>query len=537
MINIVSNHKCLTTSKSKPTYFTMETCDMGSSQNFTYDNDTYSIKQNHKCLDVDKSNLILAPCETSASQQWYFSNGTLRNMTRTCLGINGDPTINGAGVEVTDCNGTINQDFQYLTPQITQAIILRASFNFPSNTLPIPKDSVISPYHVVIGNNDKNILISPGTHLDSNSAEINCLGKILYFLMGPLTSVIIWYIDDQNNTQSLVFHNISLEHCLYVNQDTCFSPDLKKSIRMITAYDINSFFNLATDTVYQIKSSFRIQNHIPYGSIFYTSGEVSDKPTIYQENTTIDLTNFKPIDMTTVISSNQVNDYIVGPLTYVIFGNITFYNSYLYPLLYHQVSGVSGLGTKMVRYLASPLYAGYVIFSDSCSYRPLTPPIFIGRYSINPNSPGTQSIQNTTTRNLIYYTNENSKNPIILLGDKNINSFTLGPYTSITLHNNATFTGTTISYVNNSHTELTIDLCSQGYTNFVSSLEISFSSGYVGYGIISPPTPPMRILTYKEACKPTIEGFVERKDPIWIFLAIIIVLLFLLLLTHKWNAF
>lgn len=496
-VNIKAMNKCITVDNNiveNGTPVVTSDCTNDKNQLFTYDTDTHQIKFLDKCLNPMSANLAsgtlinLWDCNDLRSQQWYINQNGISNGAdpNKCLAVQNSSIQNGVPLVIDNCNNQMNQLFMLVDPNrlfSKNPLIVRNNMIIPDGSLPNVQLSTLSPYHVLLSNeNNKNILISPGTKLTSSSSEIICLGRISRFILAPLSALTMIYYH-QGQTKEILFSNITPDHDLIYDINTSFTTTLQNELTNITSYYINSAM-----INYKINGVIKINNIISPG-VFLIS--------LYNNNTInfgpndVDLNNFSPTVVNSTsspaivnIDIDDVKDYIVGPYTLINLGSISLYNSSSSPLLYKNLSGIKFSLTNIIIYPAAPLNSGYVNFFNDCKTSSMSVPALVGKYNIY-NNIGTASIQNNGWNQSVYYSDANSENPLIIFGNKNINGLIVGPYTKVTLYKNSNFQGAMKILENNTTTEKNFNLCLENFAYVTSSIIIEFSSSYVGFGIIT----------------------------------------------------
>lgn len=512
-INIKAMNKCLTAKDPivvDGTPLVMRDCDGEITQEFTYNPRSKEIKYGTRCVGTGEPNLErgsqlrLLRCDGSDNQKWVFHDTSIANEVdpTLCFDVRGSSLQSGTPVQLWTCNNQLNQQFHQTTPQappIAMPRILRTELVIPEGTIPSIQQSILPPHMVLFMNNKgKGILIPAGSVINQSSKEIQCLGDVSAFVLGPLSVLRIFYKDEQGISRFLLFKNMSLEHDLIYDFIISFSPHLKNIMKEVQSYEINSTHDALLGTDFTIDGTTKLDKNIVSGA-FLVSKYTSVPGT--RSLRAIDLNQFSPPDYRTIISRNMVKDYIVGPYTMVTLGNINLYNSSDKPLLYRNLQGVHTIYSNIRISPAAPLTAGYVRLHENCNYSGKSITVIIGDYSIDTRF-GTSTIHNINIPPDIVHSSEDPVHPFSVLEEKKIGSLSVGPYTRITLYQNPDFSGKSKVFENNSYQEINYNLCMYNFDNMTSAFIIEYTDSYVGYGIINRVPIVYRPQSYHSACPP-----------------------------------
>nr|QZX43120.2 RICIn superfamily protein [Mimivirus sp.] len=187
---------------------------------------------------------------------------------------------------------------------------------------------------------------------------------------------------------------------------------------------------------------------------------------------------------------------------------------------------------------AAPLNSGYAIFSTDCNFSGSKSMAIIGDYSIKISN-NNNWIRNTVAPDSKY------TNPLIQLGDNSIASVAIGPYTKIILFAKDNYMGNNKIIENNSSNQSTHNLCKDNYSQITSSIRISYSELYVGYGLEPYTGQQYKYQSFVSNCQPssqyrTLENFENYASNsnkwmsmLLILFIIIIIIVVIVFLTRK----
>nr|WBF70749.1 hypothetical protein [Megavirus caiporensis] len=464
-INISSNDKCITVGDNIYNGLQLESqpCNNESNQIYDHDPTTGEIKYGDWCITARTSVPELRDCTGSDNQKWILSNDKIVSNNNYCLSLdNMTPVLH-------DCNNSSDK-FSYNIVNIlsnNSPRIIRNNLSIPVGSLPTCQISILRPKQIVFVNElGKNIGFTANTVISKNGPELQCIGNIKKIILGPISTLVVSYLDYDNIKRDIIFKNGTLEHDLIYDLDTSFSSDFKKLIPNVTDYHIINDYSVDINNT-QILSNI----HVKSGNILISS---------YSNNSNIlspiNYNYFNSPSTNINITNNENRDYILGPFSAALLGDQYLYNSSKLPLLYRGLKGVvvaRGITNTM---FAAPLNSGYAIFSTDCNFSGSKSMAIIGDYSIK------ISNHNNWIRNTVVPDSKYA-NPLIQLGDNSIASVAIGSYTKIILFSEDNYTGNNKIIENNSSNQTTHNLCKDNYSEITSSVKISYSESYVGYGL------------------------------------------------------
>ncbi|AZL89339.1 hypothetical protein QKC54_gp0490 [Megavirus baoshan] len=526
-INISTNDKCITVGDNIYNGLQLESqpCNNESNQTYDYDPITREIKYGDWCITSGNTVPELRDCGGDVNQKWILLNDKIVSNDNFCLSLdNMTPVLH-------DCNNSSDK-FSYNVVNILSndsARIIRNNLSIPVGSLPTCQISILKPNQVVFVNRlGNNIGFSTNTVINKNSPELQCIGDIKKIILGPISTLVVSYMDFDNTIRDINFRNGTLEHDLIYDLDTSFSSDFKKLISNVIDYHIINDYSV---NIYNTQILSDI--HIEPGRILISN--YSNNP---NNISAININYFNYPSTNINITSNETRDYILGPYSAALLGDQYLYNSGKLPLLYRGLKGVivaRGITNTM---LAAPLNSGYAIFSTDCNFAGSKSMAIIGDYSIK------ISNNNNWIRNAVVPDSKYT-NPLTQLGDNSIASVAIGPYTKIILFDQDNYTGNNKIIENNSSNQSTHNLCKDNYSRITSSIKISYSESYVGYGL-EPYTGQQYIYqSFASICQPnlqyrTLENFENYTSNsnkwmslLLIFLVIIIVIIVIFLLTNR----
>ncbi|AVG46249.1 hypothetical protein [Acanthamoeba polyphaga mimivirus] len=530
-INISTNDKCITVGDNIYNGLQLESqpCNNESNQIYDYDPITREIKYGDWCITAGTSVPELRDCGGDVNQKWILLNDKIISNNNSCLSLdNITPVLH-------DCNNSSNK-FSYNIVNIlsnNSPRIIRNNLSIPVGSIPTCQISILQPKQIVFVNRlGKNIGFTTNTVISKNSPELQCIGDIKKIILGPISTLVVSYIDYDNIKRDIIFRNGTLEHDLIYDLDTSLSSDFKKLISNVTDYHIINDYSVNIDNT-QILSNV----HVESGRILISN--YSNNP---NSASTININYFNSPSTNINISNNESRDYILGPYSTALLGDQYLYNSGKLPLLYRGLRGVvvaRGITNAM---FAAPLNSGYAIFSTDCNFSGSKSMAIIGDYSTKISN-NNNWIRNTVVPDSKY------TNPLTQLGDNSIASVAIGPYTKIILFAKDNYTGNNKIIENNSSNQSTHNLCKDNYSQITSSIRISYSESYVGYGLEPYTGQQYKYQSFVSNCQSssqyrTLENFENyaSNSNKWIYMllilfVIIIIIVVIVFLTRKKNMF
>ncbi|AQN68347.1 hypothetical protein [Saudi moumouvirus] len=533
-INLSTNNKCLTVNEDniyEGLQLSADYCNNENNQKFDYNPTTKEIRYGDWCItsgsEIENGHKAeLRNCDGTSSQKWQLSNDYLLSQNdKMCLILEQNNQVG----EVHDCSDATNKFTYNKINPVNNYIpkIIRNNLSIPIGSLPTAQISTLPPHTIIfLGSTGKNISFFPNTTIQKNGPELQCLGNILQIIMGPLTTLIVSYIDTDSIKREISFKNGSLEHDLIYDMETSFSNDFKNLMSNIIDYHILNDYEIKI-----IGTKILNNIHVDSGNILISNynGNITREQSININNFSVPASNIN-------VNNNETRDYILGPYTAALLSDQYLYNSNNLPLLYQSISGVNisrGITNNMI---ASPLNSGYAIFSINCDLTGKQSTATIGNYS------AIGSNNDIWSRNAVPPSPKYS-NPIIHLGINTISSVSLGPYTKVTLYTGNNYSGPYHIIDNNSPNQTLFNLCQRNFANRTSSVRIEYSGSYVGYGLEASPKIIYQYDTYRAVCltpnfSNTREAFHVMKNNynlFWIglFILIIVIIIIALLIYRR----
>ncbi|AVL94831.1 ricin-type beta-trefoil domain protein [Moumouvirus australiensis] len=532
-INLSTNNKCLTVNEGniyEGLQLSANFCNNENNQKFDYNPTTNEIRYGDWCItsgsQIENGHKVeLQNCAGTLNQKWQLSNNNILSLdNKMCLILEQNNQVG----EVRDCTDTADKFTYNKINPVNNFIpkIIRNNLSIPVGSLPTAQICTLPPHTIIfLGSTGKNIYFLPNTTIQKNGPELRCLGNILKIILGPLTTIIVSYIDTDSIKREIIFKNGSLEHDLIYDMETSFSNDFKNLMSNIIDY------HTLNDYQIQIKKIRTLNNiHVDSGSILISnySGNITSEQIININNFTVPTSNIN-------VNNRETKDYILGPYTVALLDNQYLYNSSSLPLLYESISGINifrGITNNMI---ASPLNSGFAIFSVNCDLTGNQSMAIIGNYTAN----GSNS--DIWLRNAVPPSSKYS-NPIIHLGINTISSVSLAPYTKVTLFTGDNYSGPYRIIENNSPNQTVFNLCQINFANKTSSVKIDYSGSYIGYGLEASPKITYQYNSYRAACltpnsnnisnniRETFETGKSEYKLFWISLIILMIVIIIVLL-------